>query len=294
MKAVLSYFLKFIELLFGFVTGITNQIVTLSSWLRFRYIEFETRPDDIFICTYPRSGTTWMQMILYQLSTDGEMDFQHISDRIPWFEHLKPGKNILNELESPRIFKTHLRFKHLPKGARYIYVARDGMDVAASYFKFYQSHQGFKGSFSKFFKMFMNGHVLYKSWFTHVEQGLLTKENDNVLFILYNDLLDDLEGSIKKIAEFCGLGFTPEQLSRIVERASFSYMKEYEEKFDAITEFLSQLGMKTESFIRQGKTGSGNDQLAEKQKEAYLEKYNTHFNGDLFAKSARRSQLNNN
>ena len=43
-------------------------------------------PDDIFVVTYPRSGTTWTQMILYQLTTDGRMDFAHITQVCPWFE----------------------------------------------------------------------------------------------------------------------------------------------------------------------------------------------------------------
>jgi hypothetical protein len=45
--------------------------------------DFVPRPDDIFIVTYPRSGTTWMQMILYQLTTDGDMTFAHIEQVCP-------------------------------------------------------------------------------------------------------------------------------------------------------------------------------------------------------------------
>jgi hypothetical protein len=47
-------------------------------FVRLASLEFVPRLDDIFIVTYPRSGTTWMQMILYQLTTDGALDFPHI------------------------------------------------------------------------------------------------------------------------------------------------------------------------------------------------------------------------
>src|ERR1019366_6253139 len=47
---------------------------------------FVPRPNDIYIVSYPRSGTTWLQMILYQLTTDGNMDFDHITEFVPFFE----------------------------------------------------------------------------------------------------------------------------------------------------------------------------------------------------------------
>ena len=47
-----------------------------------RYLaEFGEADSDIWVSTYSKSGTTWMQVILYQLITDGRMDFDHLSDQ---------------------------------------------------------------------------------------------------------------------------------------------------------------------------------------------------------------------
>ena len=75
-------------------------------------LDFSPRPDDIFVASYPRSGTTWVQFILYQLTTPGDMKFDHISQISPWFERsLALGTMRASDFEafaSPRLFKTHL------------------------------------------------------------------------------------------------------------------------------------------------------------------------------------------
>jgi hypothetical protein len=45
--------------------------------------DFGQRETDIYVVSYPRSGTTLMQMILYQMTTDGNMEFDHIYDVSP-------------------------------------------------------------------------------------------------------------------------------------------------------------------------------------------------------------------
>jgi len=166
--------------------------------IRGRYLDFVPRADDIFIVTYPRSGTTWMQMILYQLTTAGKMDFPHICQVSPWFERFLT-RNVMtaedfDNFPSPRIFKTHLSYKWIPRGqCKYIYVVRNGRDVAVSYYHFYVSHLFFKGSFSEFFKdFFMTGNVQFGLWFDHVADWRENKSHLDVLFLEYEELIRDL------------------------------------------------------------------------------------------------------
>ena len=47
---------------------------------------FPLLPGDVFIVTYPRSGTTWMQQIVKLLRSDGQPDHVTVDRAIPWLE----------------------------------------------------------------------------------------------------------------------------------------------------------------------------------------------------------------
>ena len=40
----------------------------------------------MFVVTPPKCGTTWMQQILHQLRSGGDMSFDEISDVVPFIE----------------------------------------------------------------------------------------------------------------------------------------------------------------------------------------------------------------
>ena len=154
-------------------------------WIRLRYLEYVPRPDDIFVVTYSRSGTTWMQMILYQLTTDGNMDFPHIYEYCPWFEASLRSAGGFEGRPSPRLFKSHLPYRRIPKGpCKYIYVARNGKDVAVSYFHYYQTHRAYQGTFAEFFDQFLAGKIPPGSWFEHVQDWWRHRHDPNPTFPL--------------------------------------------------------------------------------------------------------------
>ncbi len=130
---------------------------------------FEPRQDDIYIVSYPRSGTTLAQMLLYQLVSNGSVAFDHISQVSPFVDSaLRRGRN-LNRLPSPRLLKTHWSYERFPNWpGKYIYVVRDGKDVLVSYFHFQRTHFNADLGFEQFFQMFLDGRCPYGSWFRHV------------------------------------------------------------------------------------------------------------------------------
>lgn len=234
---------------------------------------FVPRPDDIFIITYPRSGTTWLQMILYQLTTDGNMDFVHISQHVPFLEQAL-GKGRRLDLPSPRLFKTHLNYKMIPKGdCKYIYVARNGKDVAVSFYYYHKTHMGFGKSFSEFFNQYMRGKVAYGSWFSHVRDFWEHRNDPNMLFLTYEEMSEDLEGAIRKICDFCNIEIKPEAMPGILERCSFAFMKEHESKFDTLMELAWERRLQLNSFFRKGQKDDWKEHLNSEQEAAFEQEF---------------------
>ncbi len=236
--------------------------------MRNRYL-FRARTDDIFIVSYPKSGTTWMQMILYQLTTPGQMDFEHINEVSPWLESvlLFPDPKF-NELPSPRLIKSHWDYSKIPKfPCRYIYIARDGRDAAVSFFHQYRDLFGMNTRFPKFFQRFMAGRVQYGSWFTHVARWFENADGLNLLFITYEDMKRDPGATIRRIADFCGIPPDEDRFRRVLERSSFQYMRACEEKFGpqfrAIDGSIKKTRKKSGQFIRRGKSGGWCDYFDE-------------------------------
>ena len=121
--------------------------------------QFKLRPDDIFIVTFPKSGTTLMQMIPYQLTTDGGMDFPHIDAVSPWIEtrFIRGEYKELEDLPSPRVFKSHLPYRRIPKGVRCIYILRDLRSVAISAFHHLRMVSGRDAPLDRFIKYSVAG-----------------------------------------------------------------------------------------------------------------------------------------
>ncbi len=240
----------------------------IANFLRGR-MELEVRPSDVFISSYPRSGTTLTQWILYSLTHDEQPDPPHLTRVSPWFERSLAIGELnaadLNDLPSPRIFKSHLPRRWLPDGARYIYVERDAADVIVSYFHFYQAYLGFEGTLDEFYRQFMRGRVQYGSWFDHVAGWREHASDPDVLILRYEELLRDRRSCIERMVDFLGWERNEEVIQRAFIKSGFEEMKRRESIFDHATALLLERGVKPQSFLRAGEVGQGRGALNEVQ-----------------------------
>ncbi len=249
---------------------------------RIALLSFVPRASDIFIVTYPKSGTNWMQMILYQLTTDGNMErLPHLLEATPWLEAPFGRSRDMEDVAPPRIIKSHLSYKNIPKGpGKYIYVMRDGKDVVVSHY--YQNQRipvGFNTTFTKFFERWMRGWVDSGLWFAHVTGWWAHRNDPNVLFLRYEDLQRNGEGTIRRIATFCNITLDDARLARVLQRSSFAFMKQYEDKIDPMPFMSKDLGItplsfERASFLRKGTVGDWKAHLSPQQRARFDQEFN--------------------
>lgn len=233
---------------------------------------FEPRDSDIYISTYFKSGTTWMQMILYQLLTDGDMEFEHIYDVSPWLINeagFSEGANRINRLESPRVFKAHEPYKEFDPENRnkFIHVYRDGRDVAVSLYHHRKNYNDPNETLDKVYSSYFAGGSY--NWFTYTKEWLENKNKFNILYVNYADLKNSFDESLTQIASFLEVDLDPEKLSRVKQRSSFDYMKANETKFGE----QPKIQKIYDQFIRKGNIGEG-EQLSEAHKQLFQSSYN--------------------
>lgn len=230
---------------------------------------YRPRPDDVFVVTFPKSGTTLLQMMLYQLTTDGSMDFSRFDSISPWFEMALGWRDpsIIESIPSPRIIKSHELYKKLPRGSRYIYVIRDPADVAVSA---YHHHIPAPGEDrATYLDQFLADKSSFGSWTQHIESWWPHRNDKNVLFLSYNRVVRNLEDTVRQVAAFCGIAIREEEMPRILERCSVAFMKQHAERLDPRPR---QLGTPRGEFIREGRAGAGEEVLSPAQKEQLARK----------------------
>ncbi|XP_040284841.1 amine sulfotransferase-like [Bufo bufo] len=194
----------------------------------------EVRDSDVFLVTYPKSGTIWAQQILSLIFNEGHRNETENIDnieRVPWIEY-----NIYNAdfsiRPSPRLFSSHLPYYLLPRDLRsrigkVIYVYRNPKDAMVSFYHFYQlfSKLSYPVDFETFADFFMSGKVIGGSWFDHVRGWYTHKEDFNILFLTYEEMKKDLRSVVLKICKFLDIRLEEKAIDIVLEKATFNNMK---------------------------------------------------------------------
>ncbi|XP_064193321.1 sulfotransferase family 5A, member 1 [Anguilla rostrata] len=240
--------------------------------------DFQFQDTDTLIVTYPKSGTTWMQQALTLLMSRGDATLaQTVPNwaRAPWLEQYYCPE-VLKGSQGPRIITTHLPYHLLAPAlqgskAKIIYVARNPKDVAVSYYHFHKMANFLPqpGTFDEFLNNFLDGTLHYGSWFDHV-RGWTSQAEDNLNFfyITYEDMWQDLRGSLERISAFLQCPLQAEELNSTQRHCSFSRMKEnamvnYTQIPDEIMDHSKG------QFMRKGKIGDWKNMFTEEQSQRF-------------------------
>ncbi|XP_037275073.2 sulfotransferase 1C3 isoform X2 [Rhipicephalus microplus] len=173
-------------------------------------LSYQPQADDVFIVThFPLCGGTWVQLIIYYIRHEKPPPAP-LMQRAAHLPHLEmQGASAVLAMPRPGSVRTHLPFHLVPHAdyAKYIYVARNPYDCSAFFFEVISSAQGqnideaFK-AFPSFFDEFVEGRAICGDYLANLVSWHKKRYNDNVLFLTYEELQDDIMTTVLRIADF--------------------------------------------------------------------------------------------
>jgi aryl sulfotransferase len=253
-----------------------------------RWTGFEPRPDDIFVCTPSKCGTTWMQAIVANLLwPDGNIPGNVVNGNSPWIEaKFMPAEAMHAMLKAQtfrRAMKSHSPADAIPwfPQAKYITVARDGRDAFMSWCNHVQrmkmtdmlNEQAARDGVRQIRKFDGDYHSFFKAWleeennFFDVIGSYWARRNEpNLLFVHYNDLKTDLGREMRLVAEFLGIQIPESKWPAVIDRCTFESMRNVEPESDPM-QMAFEGGVK--GFIFKGTNGRWRDVLTDDEVAAY-------------------------
>ncbi|KAK8773727.1 hypothetical protein V5799_011740 [Amblyomma americanum] len=199
-------------------------------------MNYYPRDNDVIIVTYPKCGTTWTQYIVSSILTKANPpnDPGEFMLYTPLIEFLGAEAAMSPARKGPLI--THLPFKNIvfSKRAKYIYVARNPYDCCVSCYYFLKAvtpKSYHDVTFESFVEKFLSAQLFYGDYFDHLLDWYGLRNEKNVLFLTYEQLKEDTELWILKIADFLGkdhgsaLKEDKKLLEKVLELSSVTNMK---------------------------------------------------------------------
>lgn len=271
------------------------------------YLNFEVEKSDVFVNSFPKSGTTWTQELVWTMRNNPNLD--NPSSKLPLTIRAPPlGREIavdhymeaypeyaqkilenypaydqscglwvyaLKKVSRPRTIKTHLPFCFLPptllEKGKVVYLIRDPRDVCISYHHHARlfAHMEYMGTFDQYIDAFIEDAVLWGPYWPHVRQAWSRRDHPNVHIIFYERLRKNRKEEITKVNNFLNTKLTDEQIEKVIQYTSFEEMKIREEHSRPQDLVDQNWADKEGGFFRRGEAGGWKNVLTQDQKNKF-------------------------
>ncbi|MDP9235079.1 MAG: sulfotransferase domain-containing protein [Actinomycetota bacterium] len=186
------------------------------------------RPTDLFIASYPRSGTTWLRFLLFEFLTGAPSDFVSVNRAIPYVGEHGHAPGLLPN--GGRLIMTHEAY--LKGVGSVIYVVRDPRSVVLSEYLWQLRTGLFDGSFDHFFEAFIAGRANpYGAWDRHAamwtESALATEGRLHV--VRFEDLRNDTSSELTRILSLLGVRLDASVIDEVIAHNALAQMRAKED-----------------------------------------------------------------
>ncbi|KAL8038505.1 hypothetical protein ABFX02_11G111600 [Erythranthe guttata] len=258
---------------------------------------FKPLPNDVILASFPKTGTTWLKALLHSIihrhspnHSSNTLLLNHPQELIPSLEtnlYVQNGNFIPTIIEdqynkgggtSSRILATHIPYQiigDLLRGSstcKIVYVTRNPKDTLISLWHFlHKSGNVFASDpweLPSAVDQFCRGIVPFGSYYDHVlayrEES--RKEPEKVFFVTYEELKENPNGCVERIAEFLGCPFEGGEedhlVGEIVKNCSFENLSGHEVNMSNEMP-PSGFPLPYSSFFRKGEVGDHVNYLGE-------------------------------
>ena len=250
-------------------------MVSDEACLAFEHLEAED--SDVIIAAFMKTGSTWLQQIVHQLRTGGDMEFDDILQVFPSIEVAYEMGLDLNQkqMAHPRCFKSH--YSRYPKTGKYLVIFRNPYSVAFSLFRFLEGWLFQPGTVTldEFMDVIWlqpagSSQPLLQIYCDRIVSWWQHRHSSNVHVMFYEDLLEEFESGVRAIADFMGIQ-EEEKIQAALEMSTFKFMKEHWYKFSShvikqernqVMGLSQEAGIGHHSKIRTGSTTEGQAALS--------------------------------
>lgn len=198
---------------------------------------------DVYLVSYPKSGTTWVCLILANIlkrirNDARRIDFFSVHDYVPDL-HANPER--IAQLSPPRIIKTHESFDEWYRRItlrggdvvfpRVVYLVRDGRNAIVSYYHYVRALHGYRGSFGRFLR---DNRAKRDDWRNHVEKWVIHNDvldKRESLFMKYEELCSNTMGEVKRMIDFIGIETSETIIQEAIKESDIIRIRELEGKY---------------------------------------------------------------
>jgi len=222
-------------------------------WTRHRNF----RAGDVFLASYPRSGSTWLRFMLLEILAGQASGFSNTNEMLPDVGKHQSGAPVLPG--NGRLIKTHEPFRAEYRKA--IFLVRDPRDVALSEFAFHRALGLAGDDFDVYLDQFLRRTVNpFGSWISHANSWVdaAGAGRTQILQVNFEQLKRSPAPELERITDFLGM---PEVRDRIPAAIANNSLQRMKEKEKAKPQRTSARG----NFIRSGSAGNWQSALTPQQ-----------------------------
>eukprot|EP01084_Bolivina_argentea_P030563 56610_1 len=270
---------------YGVYNGIVQQPTASNEMTDYLRAHFKTTENDIITASVWKAGSTFLKKILLSIIQSSQsikqelksapdnhrLKSMNLSIDIPVIEFIASQLDYSGwekyEQQTndglPRLMHTHNHFKYIPfanihKDSKVIYITRNPKDTAVSYHHFYSNIPDFKylgnnENIKEGLNLFLCGLNQSGDYWDHNISWFKHDLNNELLFLYYEDLVNNPLESIKSIATFVKLDneLTDEDYVLIANQTVFDNMKKHHANNPGL--LYEDFGMSNDNFFRKGK-----------------------------------------